>query len=53
MINNEKTTELRNKIMSGVQKAVDKVIKMSQNNDEEIVISQNGKVVKIKARDLK
>jgi hypothetical protein len=53
MTNKEKTTDLRNKIMNGVKKAVEKVIKTSQANDEEIVISQNGKVVKIKARDLK
>jgi hypothetical protein len=53
MINKEKTNELRDKIMSGVKKAVEKVIKSSQANDEEIAISQNGKVIKIKARDLK
>jgi hypothetical protein len=53
MKNKKDTNELRDKIMGGIKKAVDKVISDRKVKDEEISIFQNGKVVKVKARDLK
>ena len=45
--------EFTQKIAKGVQKAIDKMIERSKLLDESIVISRDGKVVTIKARDLK
>jgi hypothetical protein len=53
MKNKKDTKEFRDKIMGGIKKAVDKVITERKVKDEEISIFKNGKVVKIKARDLK
>ena len=44
---------LHNKILKGARLAVDKLIKEAQKNDEYLVFSENGKIVKIKARKLK
>ena len=44
---------LGEKIMKGVRLAVKKLIIVSQQNDDYLVISKNGKVIRIKARDLK
>lgn len=43
---------LRAKILKGISLAYDRMLTSKQKEDEEIVISQNGKVVKIKAREL-
>lgn len=44
---------LREKILKGIQIAIDNLISASKKNDGYIVVSENGKVIKIKARDLK
>ncbi len=44
---------LHNKILKGARLAVEKLIKEAQVNDESLVFSKNGKIVKIKARKLK
>jgi len=46
------TEELRNKILKGIDLAVEKLIKAKQKEDGELVVSQNGQVVRIKVRDL-
>ncbi len=44
---------LREKILKGIQLAVDNLIKEAKENDDYIVIAQGNKIVKIKARKLK
>lgn len=50
---NPSNHEFTLKVAKGVQKAIDKMIERSKLLDESIVISRDGKVVTIKARDLK
>jgi hypothetical protein len=45
--------ELREKILSGIALAYQRLVEQKSRNDEELVFSQNGKIVKVKARDLK
>ena len=45
--------ELREKIMKGITVAVERLIESIVKNDGYIVLSENGKVVRIKARNLK
>ncbi len=40
------------KVLAGVRRAVQKVIEQAKRNDEELVISHDGKLVRVKARDL-
>jgi hypothetical protein len=47
-----KNNALSENILAGVKKAVDNMIEKSKKLDEEIVIARNGKVVKIKAKEL-
>jgi len=39
-------------ILEGMRRAVQKVIDEAKRDDRELVISRDGKVVKVKARDL-
>ena len=39
-------------VLNGMRRAVQKVIDEAKRDDRELVISRNGKVVKVKARDL-
>jgi hypothetical protein len=39
-------------ILEGMRRAVNKVIEEAKRDDRELVISRDGKVVKVKARDL-
>ena len=48
----ENKIELRNKIIIGIRKALEKLIASSANNDEYLVISQNGKIVRVPAKEL-
>jgi hypothetical protein len=45
--------ELSDKIMKGMRIALDKLIVESRIKDESLVFSKDGKIVWIKARDLK
>lgn len=45
--------EISDKITQGVALAVDRLIKQIKKENGELVVSENGKVVRIKARDLK
>jgi hypothetical protein len=44
--------ELRNKIMKGIELAFKRLIQAKQKEDGELVFSRNGKIIKIKAKDL-
>lgn len=44
--------QLSEKITKGVQLAVKRLIEQTKKEDGELVISRNGKVVRVKARDL-
>lgn len=46
------TTELRNKILKGLDIAIEKLIQNKQKENGELIYSVNGKVVKVKAKDL-
>jgi hypothetical protein len=44
--------ELEKKVTKGVKLAIRRLIEKTREVDGELVISKNGKVVKVKARDL-
>jgi len=44
---------LHEKIIKGTRLAVDRLIEQSKKNDDYLVFSENGKIVKVKARKLK
>ena len=46
------TTELRNKILKGIDLAVERLIRKKQKENGELVFSQNGQVVVVKAKDI-
>jgi len=46
------TTELRSKILKGIDLAVERLIRKKQKEDGELVFSQNGQIVVVKAKDL-
>lgn len=46
------TTDLRSKILKGIDLAVERLIRKKQKEDGELVFSQNGQVVVVKAKDL-
>ena len=49
----EENIELRNKIMTGIKKAIEKLFETSAANNEKLVISdENGKVKIVPAKDL-
>lgn len=39
-------------VLAGMRRAVQKVVDQAKRNDEELVISRDGKPVRVKARDL-
>ena len=49
MINND---ELREKIFNGVKAAIDKLISERAKNNEYLIVSRDGKIVKIPAKEL-
>lgn len=51
-MNKNKVKELRNKIIDGIDLAYDRLLTAKQKDDSELVFSRNGKIVKIKAKDL-
>ena len=46
------TTDLRSKILKGIDLAVERLIRKKQKEDGELVFSQNGQIVVVKAKDL-
>jgi urease accessory protein UreE len=49
---NKETKDLRDKILLGVNLAVSRLIERKILSDGELVYSKDGKVIKIKAREL-
>lgn len=47
-----KTRPSNEEVLAGVRRAVQKIVEQAKRNDEELVISKNGKPVRVKARDL-
>ncbi len=44
--------QLIDKITTGVKLAIQRLIERAQKEDSELVISRNGKIVRVKAREL-
>lgn len=44
----EKQIELRDKILSGLEKAYEKLIEFKKQKNSKLVIMQDGKIVKVK-----
>jgi len=51
-MNKDKVKELRNKIIKGIDLAYDRLLIIKQKDNAELVFTRNGKIVKVKARDL-
>jgi hypothetical protein len=49
----EKVIDLRSKIIRGIDLAYNRLLIEKQKEDGELVISRNGEIVRVKARDLK
>lgn len=49
----ESNKVLREKIIKGARLAVERLIEESKKNDDYLVFSEKGKIVKVKARKLK
>ncbi|MCK9212595.1 MAG: hypothetical protein M0P61_17325 [Ignavibacteriaceae bacterium] len=49
----ENKTELRDKIYRGIKSAIEKLISSRAKDDGFLIVSKNGKIVKIPAKDLK
>ncbi len=45
-------SEIRDKILEGIQKAFEKLVQKAAKNDEELAFMENGKIQLVKARDL-
>lgn len=53
MINSKhEYSEIRDKILEGIQKAMDKLIVKTAQQNGELAFSKNGKVTLVKAKDL-
>jgi hypothetical protein len=52
-MNNKKIIELREKILKGIELAFEKLIVTKQRNNGYFVFSKNGKVITVKANELK
>ncbi|MCL6103141.1 MAG: hypothetical protein M1292_11785 [Bacteroidetes bacterium] len=48
----ENVKDLRTKILKGLELAYSRLLSSKQKDDAELVISRNGKIVKVKAREL-
>lgn len=46
------TSELREKILKGIDLAFEKLIRTKQKEDRELVFSKDGQVIRIKANDM-
>jgi len=48
----ENVKDLRAKIIKGLELAYQRLLIAKQKEDEELVISRNGKIIRVKAREL-
>lgn len=46
-------SELRNKIFSGIKAAIEKLIEARAKEDDNLIISQDGKIIKVPAKKFK
>jgi hypothetical protein len=46
------TTILKEKILKGLEKAVEKLIKSKKQANGEVVVSRNGRIIRIKAKEI-
>ncbi len=53
MGNNHPYSELRDKLIAGTKLAFDRLVEKAKKDDDYLVFSENGKVIKVKARSLK
>lgn len=49
----EEVKEMRSKILQGIELSYNRLLTSRQKEDGELVISDNGKVIEVKAKDLK
>lgn len=47
-----KTDDLKKRILAGIELAFIKLLKDKSRDDAELIFSKNGKIIKIKARDI-
>jgi hypothetical protein len=52
IMNKEEVKVMRNKIIKGIDLAYERLLIAKQKADSELVFSRDGKIVKVKARDL-
>ena len=52
MGNTHPYSELRDKIIAGTKLAFERLVEKARLNDDYLVFSENGKVIKVKARSL-
>ncbi len=52
-MNKESIKELRDKILKGIELAYERLIILKQKEDADVVFSSEGKIIRVKARDLK
>ena len=48
----EEVKEMRSKILQGIELSYNRLLTSRQKEDGELVISDNGKVIEVKAKDL-
>jgi hypothetical protein len=53
MDNDHPYAELRDKVIAGTKLAFQRLVEKAKKNDDYLVFSKNGKVIKVKARSLK
>lgn len=49
---NEESNILRDKILKGIHLAFDKLVASRAKEDGELIFSENGKIVRVKAKEL-
>jgi hypothetical protein len=52
-MNKDKVKDLREKILSGLDLSFQKLVIAKEKMDGELIFSENGQIVRIKAKDLK
>lgn len=51
-MSDQEKKELRDRILCGISLAFERLVEQKKKEDAELVFSENGKIVRIKARDL-
>ena len=50
---NHQYSELRDKLIAGTKLAFDRLVEKAKATDDYLIFSENGKVIKVKARSIK